>query len=66
MFTSWGSAFRNGYLSVSENIDQEDKKTSFVFDIWVTLYDFAKNRDLICSKEAEVSIANGILAKAIL
>ena len=30
------------------------------------LYDFAKNRDLIFSKEAEVSIGNGIIAEAIL
>ena len=30
------------------------------------LYDFALNRDLIFSKEAEVSIGNGIIAEAIL
>ena len=30
------------------------------------LYDFAKNRDLIFSKEAEASIGNGIIAEAIL
>lgn len=30
------------------------------------LYDFAKNRDLIFSDEAEDSIANGIIAEAIL
>ena len=30
------------------------------------LYDFAKNRDLVFSKEAEVSIGNGIIAEAIL
>ena len=30
------------------------------------LYDFAKNRDLIFSHEAEVSIGNGIIAEAIL
>lgn len=30
------------------------------------LYDFANNRDLIFSKEAEVSIGNGIIAEAIL
>ena len=30
------------------------------------LYDFAKNRDLIFSKEEEDSIANGIIAEAIL
>ena len=30
------------------------------------LYDFAKNRDLIFSNEAEVSIGNGIIAEAIL
>ena len=30
------------------------------------LYDFAKNRDLIFSNEAEDSIANGIIAEAIL
>ncbi len=30
------------------------------------LYDFALNRDLIFSKEAEISIGNGIIAEAIL
>ena len=30
------------------------------------LYDFAKNRDLIFSNEAEASIGNGIIAQAIL
>ena len=30
------------------------------------LYDFAMNRDLIFSKEAEISIGNGIIAEAIL